>query len=103
MIQSLILPFLDFSLYNNLVCPVLGMLAFLSKIRLSSVSELSKDENESLWIEICTVCQRNIFCGVIYRHPYNKLDTFMENMQLMIVKVHKEKKYCIIKGDFNIN
>ena len=64
---------------------------------------ISKTEYESLWIEIDSDNSRNILCGVYYRHPSSKLDIFLDDLESTLNKIHRENKYCIIMGDFNIN
>ena len=45
-----------------------------------------------------------MICGVIYRHPnISKFETFMNYLDPSLDKISKEKKYCIMMGDFNIN
>ena len=67
--------------------------------------DLSKvtEDFESLWIEVDNVNKRNIVCGVIYRHPNSNVDNFLSYIFDLISKIHKENKFCIIMGDFNIN
>ena len=62
------------------------------------------DQNfEALWIEIDTIGQPNLVCGILYRHPNGNLDKFMEYMNLTIEKIHQENKLCLFMGDFNID
>ena len=60
-----------------------------------------KDDFEALWVEIQNEKGRNMICGAIYRHPNGNLDTFMDYLNSIIDKVHRENKYCCILGDFN--
>lgn len=64
---------------------------------------LSEVEYESLWVEIEMPHQHNIICGLLYRHPNSKLDKLTEFLYKTIDKINKEKKYCILMGDFNID
>ena len=62
------------------------------------------DQNfEALWIEIDTIGQPNLVCGILYRHPNGNLDKFMEYMNLTIEKIHQENKLCLFMGDFDID
>ena len=59
---------------------------------------------QSLWIEIQSKTNSNMICGVIYRHPnISKFETFKNYLDPILDKISKEKKYCIMMGDFNIN
>ena len=59
---------------------------------------------QSLWIEIQSKTNSNMICGVIYRHPnIFKFETFKNYLDPILDKISKEKKYCIMMGDFNIN
>ena len=44
-----------------------------------------------------------MICGIVYRHPSSNLETFLNNFYLVISKINKERKLCLISGDFNIN
>ena len=63
----------------------------------------SEAEYESLWVEFEIPHQHNIVCGLLYRHPNSKLDNTAEFLYNIIDKINKEKKYCILMGDFNID
>ena len=63
----------------------------------------SKHDFEALWIEIDTVGQPNLLCGVQYRHPNGNLDNFMDYINMTIEKIHQENKLCLFMGDFNID
>ena len=64
----------------------------------------STDMDESLWIEIQNNSNnRNIICGVIYRHPNRSLRLFLDDFYKKIDKIHKEGKECVFMGDLNIN
>lgn len=58
---------------------------------------------EVLWIEIQNDHQRNLLCGVIYRHPKGELNLFFQFINSVLQKVNREGKYCVISGDFNID
>ena len=46
---------------------------------------------------------RNMICGVVYRHPSSNFDKFLNNFYSLIGKINQERKLCLISGDFNIN
>ena len=58
---------------------------------------------EALWVEIMADGQRNIVCGVIYRHPNSNIDNFMDYVNSIMEKIHQENKLCLVMGDFNID
>ena len=41
--------------------------------------------------------------GVIYRHPYGNMQNFMDFLNSTIEKINREKKFCIILRDFNLD
>ena len=45
----------------------------------------------------------DIVCGVIYRHPNGDIQNFMEYLNKITDKIHREHKYCIMMGDFNLD
>ena len=61
----------------------------------------SKQDYEGLWVEVENKHQRNIVCGIIYRHPKGNIETFLEYLYDVIESVHNENKLCILMGDFN--
>ena len=64
----------------------------------------SSDQEESLWIEVQNDKNKNIVCGIIYRHPNNHLEPlFLDNFYKTFDKIHKESKLCVFMGYFNIN
>ena len=58
---------------------------------------------ESLWIKIHSNLQHNLVGVVIYRHPHSSLDSFLNYLTRCLEKINRENKYCVLKGDFNIN
>ena len=68
-------------------------------------SDLSGSTNyfESLWIEIQSDLHHNLICWVIYRHPRSDLGALMVFLNRVLNEISKEKKYCLIMGDFNLN
>ena len=63
----------------------------------------SKDEYEALWIEIEGKGQQNILCGVVYRHPNGSLSIFQDYLNLVLDKIRRQNKQCLIMGDFNLD
>ena len=55
---------------------------------------------EALWIEIESVNQSNIICGVTYS---SNLDNFMDYINSTIESINQENKFCLFMGDFNID
>ena len=65
---------------------------------------ITNPDFQSLWIEIQSKTNSNMICGVIYRHPnISKLETFKNYLDPILDKISKQKKYCIMMGDFIIN
>ena len=70
-------------------------------LRLNSPSDF-----EAKFVEIVFSDRKNLVIGCIYRHPSSKicLDDFNEHyIQPIIHKISKEKKECVLMGDFNID
>ena len=61
------------------------------------------DDFECLWIEVHSKSHSNVVCSVIYRHPNSNLENFSSYLTEAVEKISREKKYCILMGDFNIN
>ena len=57
---------------------------------------------ENMWATISTP-QHKLLIGVIYRHPNSNLNSFLENFDLTLRKINKNKSQSIIMGDFNVN
>ena len=47
--------------------------------------------------------KKNIIVCIFYRSPNSSLKLFNEKLDNIIDIVHREKKYCYIIGDFNVN
>ena len=73
------------------------------KFRLRSDLTMLRDEFEALWIEIQNDFQQNMLCGVIYRHPSGKSDSFTDYINTVTGRINQENKCCAIMGDFNID
>ena len=63
----------------------------------------TEQDFESLWIELDTPNQRNIVCGVVYRHPNSNLDNTLNYIYDTVENLSKENMCCFLMGDFNIN
>ena len=46
---------------------------------------------------------KNIILGVIYRRPESSLTDFNGNLENILVKIDREKKYAFLSGDYNVN
>ena len=64
---------------------------------------LLQNDYESLWIEIQNDSGHNTICGVFCRHPLGNLDNFLNHLNMIVDKIHCEKKYCVLLGDFNLD
>ena len=70
-------------------------------LRLNSTSDF-----EAMFVEIVLPDRKNLVVGCIYRHPSSKLslnDFNEQYIQPIIHKISKEKKECVLMGDFNID
>ena len=63
----------------------------------------SKNEYEALWIEIEGKGKQNILYGVVYRHPNGSLSMFQDYLNLVLDKIRRQNKQCLIMGDFNLD
>ena len=62
------------------------------------------DHYESIWIEIKNKNSKNIIIASIYRHPHDTLalyDSFLDYLELTLIKLNKENKEIYLCGDFN--
>ena len=66
---------------------------------------ITTNDFDTLWVEMQNGAQRNMICGVIYRHPNGNIQNFMDYLNSTIDKIHRENKFCItcILGDFNLD
>ena len=59
---------------------------------------------ESTFIELILTFKRNLVQGCVYKHPRMKINEFNENfLDPVLEKIDKERKTCLLMGDFNIN
>ena len=63
----------------------------------------STPDYECLWIEVQSDSKDDLICGVIYRHPHSNLEAFMAYLDIVMDKISRERKYCVMMGDFNLN
>ena len=75
----------------------------LGYIHRSDLSAQGQNDYESLWIEIQNDLGHNTICGVFYRHPHGSLDNFLNHLSMIVDKIHRKKKYCVLLGDFNLD
>ena len=64
---------------------------------------LSNNDLEMLWIEIFAIGQPNIICGVVYRHPNNNVNNFINILESTLENIQYENKLCLFMGDVNID
>ena len=50
---------------------------------------------EALWIEIPNSHGHNIICGVIYRHPNDNLEGFLQYLNSATVRIDQGSKHCM--------
>ena len=75
----------------------------LGYIHRSDLSAQVQNDYESLSIEIQNDTGHNTICGVFYRHPHGNLDNFLNHLNMIVDKIHRENKYCALLGDFNLD
>ena len=65
-----------------------------------------KQHYESIFIEVDKSIfntNHNTIIGEIYRPPSSKLNNFNIELEKILVKINKERKYAFIIGDYNVN
>lgn len=75
-------------------------LTYTHRLDLSSQKE---NDYPSLWIEIQNNMKRNTICGVVYIHPNGNVDAFVNHVNMIVESIHRENKYCVLLGDFNLD
>ena len=75
----------------------------LGYIHGSDLSAQVQNDYESLWIEIQNDTGHKTIYGVLYRHPHGNLDNFLNHLNMIVEKIHREKIYCVLLGDFNLD
>ena len=63
--------------------------------------ELNINGCEDIWIEM--LCDKNLICGVVYRHPNSDLLSFKEALLDKLEQISNENKHLIVIGDINID
>ena len=66
----------------------------------------SPGQFEAMFVEIILKDRKNLVVGCIYRHPSSdiSISDFTEKyLEPIIYKINKEKKECVLMGDFNID
>lgn len=58
---------------------------------------------ESLFVEINRPKEKNIIVGVVYRPPNQKLQNFMNSLDLLLASISKENKICYVVDDWNLD
>ena len=67
---------------------------------------LPKTQYESIFIEVeqpIFSTSRNTIVGEIYKPPSSKLKHFNKELEKLLIKIKKEKKYAILMGDYNVD
>ena len=67
---------------------------------------LPKQLYESIFIEVepsTFGTNRNTIVGVIYKPPSSKTNNFNKELEKLLIKIKKERKYAILMGDYNID
>ena len=67
---------------------------------------LAKTHYESTFVEIdksIFKTNRNVIIGEIYKPPSTKIKSFNIELDKLLSKINKEKKYAFLMGDYNIN
>jgi exonuclease III len=97
----------DYSFISQPTWSNAGGVAFYIKKNISLHTRddftVTTNDFELLSVEIHNKDQRNTVCLVIYRHPHSNLENFSDYLIDVIDKISNEQKYCVVKGDFNIN
>ena len=75
----------------------------LGYIHRLDLSAQVQHDYESLWIEIQNDTGYNTICGVFCRHHHGNLNNFLNHLNMIVDKIHREKKYCVLSGDFNLD
>ena len=61
---------------------------------------------EAMFVEIILEDRKNLVVGCVYRHPSSDIsiaDFSEKHLEPILHKISKEKKECVLMGDFNIN
>ena len=66
----------------------------------------SPSQHEAMFVELILPDRKNLVVGCIYRHPSSNIsvtDFTEKHLEPILYKVNKEKKECVLMGDFNVN
>ena len=64
----------------------------------------SPSQFEAMFVELILPNRKNLIIGCIYRHPTDQLLDFMNRyLDPVLNKINKEKKECVLMGDFNVD
>ena len=78
----------------------------LDYVRRGDLEINSPSNYESMFIEIVFPKKKNLIVGCVYRHPSSPLsihDFTNKHLEPVLEKISKEKKQCVLMGDFNVN
>ena len=66
----------------------------------------STSHHEAMFVEIVLKDRKNLVIGCVYRHPSSDIsvsDFADKYLEPIMSKIHREKKECVLMGDFNID
>ena len=81
----------------------------LNSLSLRARDDISKSQNETdcefeaLWLEIVNNSGKNLLIGAVYNHPSKNFTLFLDYIQSVFTKIHRENKLVVLSGDFNLN
>ena len=61
---------------------------------------------EAMFVEVVLKDRKNLIVGCIYRHPSSDIsinDFTEKHLEPILYKISKEKKECVLMGDFNVD
>ena len=67
------------------------------------ISFSSDETAESMFVEVNRPKEKNLIEGVICRPPKQSLQEFINDLDLLIIRISKENKKCYIMADWNID
>ena len=75
------------------------------KFHLTHQYNLKACDCEDIWVEIqCSFPSTStLVLGVIYRHPCQAVDSFLECLDMTLSELNNDRKTFVIMGDININ
>ena len=75
----------------------------LSYSERNDINVFAGDEFESYFIELDEVNIGNKLIDVIYHPPGKEFDKFQNNLDNLLAVISKNKRNCILTGDFNLD